>query len=568
MLPKRYVSLFPRLLRSASFDPSKHLEASETSTYAYQEKLPKQPIQPLKASGVKFKQALSALETHPKFGVTEIKRLNDLWDSFEGAEGPEIDKLLREIDAKQKESYVNPLWQAMYLSDRVPLLCNYNPTISPVSVNPNLSQSEQASVMLNSVAKYHCTLRDSKLSPDGIQLGKKFIPLDMSQYKNLLYSTRIPEKGIDRIQQPESGQEPNHACVLHKGYFYKVQVLDNDTVLSVNDINDQLQAILADAEQRGSNKTPVCSLSLTDRDLWAENRQKLVQLGNNQQVLNDIDNAMTLLVLDDFVNKSPSEALEVAVAGPSNNRWPDKSFSLIVNGDSSVGLTFEHAWGDGAAILNIERTIYQYLTKNAPEFSGECKHVEVEPLQFDLDPHLEEQIKNAQLVHEDRLRSFKIRTFETGNAPAFAYPKWFEGEDLTERKQFDLDRAWMKKNKVGPDAFMQISLQLAAADYYGHHVNQYEAASMAMFYKGRTETVRPCTKEVTELYKTYQAAKSSKTNESLVELAKHFRVAGKAHNKQIKECLGAQGFDRHLSALKIHALRNGLQVQCLFLVHG
>ena len=141
MLPKRCVSLFPRLCRTASsFDPSKHLEASETSTYAYQEKLPKQPIQSLEASGIKFKQALSALETHPKFGTEEIKRLNELWDSFESSEGPEIDALLREIDAKQKESYVNPLWQAMYLSDRVPLLCNYNPTISPVSVNSNLSQ--------------------------------------------------------------------------------------------------------------------------------------------------------------------------------------------------------------------------------------------------------------------------------------------------------------------------------------------------------------------------------------------------------------------------------------------
>ena len=414
------------------------MEASETSTYAYQEKLPKQPIQSLEASGIKFKQALSALETHPKFGIEEIKRLNELWDSFESSEGPEIDALLREIDAKQKESYVNPLWQAMYLSDRVPLLCNYNPTISPVSVNPNLSQSEQASVMLNSIAKYHCTLRDSQLSPDGIQLGKKFIPLDMSQYKNLLYSTRIPEKGIDRIQQPENGQEPNHACVLHKGHFYKVQVLDHDKIpLSVNDINNQLQAILTDARQRGNNKLPICSLSLTDRDLWAENRQKLVSIGQNQQVLDDIDNAMTLLVLDDFVNKSPSEALEVSVAGPSNNRWPDKSFSLIVNGDSSVGLTFEHAWGDGAAILNIERTIHQYLNKNEqPEFTESKTRVEVEPLQFDLDSHLEEQIKSAQLAHNDRLKSFKIKTFEVGNAPAFAYPKWFEGQDSQPAKKY------------------------------------------------------------------------------------------------------------------------------------
>ena len=561
MLQQRYWNLLPRLLRSAaSYDATRHLEKSETSTYAYQEKLPKQPIQPLQASGIKFKQALSALETHPLFGKDEIERLSALWDEFEGGEGPEIDQLLREIDSKQRESFVNPLWSAMYRSDRVPLLCNYNPTISLISPNPHLSQSEQSAVMLNCIAKYHCTLRDRQLKPDGVQLGKRFIPLDMNQYKNLLYSTRIPEAGIDRIQQPELGEEPDHACVLHKGHFYKVTVFENGNVVSIDDVHAQIEAILEDGQQRGVNKSPVCSLSLTDRDLWAANRSKLIALGENSETLNDVDNAITLLVLDDFTNQSPSKSLEVAVAGPSNNRWPDKSFSLIVNGDSSVQLTFEHAWGDGAAILNIERTIYEYLTTNEPKFALSKQKIEANPLHFELDADLKQEIQNAQLAHDDRLKSFKVRTLEVGNAPAFAYPKWFTNQDVSSLKQFNLDRQWMKQNKVGPDAFMQICLQLAAADYYGHHVNQYEAASMAMFHKGRTETVRPCTKEATDLYTLYQAAKTDTSDENLLEMVKQFRVAGKAHNTQIKECLGAQGFDRHLSALKIHAIKNQLKV--------
>ena len=178
--------------------------------------------------------------------------------------------------------------------------------------------------MLHCVAKYHCTLRDSLLNPDGVQLGQKFIPLDMHQYKNLLYSTRIPEKGMDRIHQPQAGSEPDHACALHKGYFYKVQVFDNGNVVSLTEIRNQIDAILKDGELRGQNPSPVSALSLTDRDLWAENRARLAAVGQNQQLLDDIDNAMTLLVLDDFVNPSPSKSLEVAVGGPSNNRWPDK----------------------------------------------------------------------------------------------------------------------------------------------------------------------------------------------------------------------------------------------------
>ena len=130
MATKRYFTLIPRLSKQAKFDAAKHLENSEVSTWTYQEKLPKQPIQPLEASGKKFKKALLALENHPKFGEHEINRLEKLWDKFEDNEGQEIDSLLRKIDSQQKESYVNPLWSAMYLSDRVPLLCNYNPAIA------------------------------------------------------------------------------------------------------------------------------------------------------------------------------------------------------------------------------------------------------------------------------------------------------------------------------------------------------------------------------------------------------------------------------------------------------
>jgi carnitine O-palmitoyltransferase 2 len=38
--------------------------------------------------------------------------------------------------------------------------------------------------------------------------------------------------------------------------------------------------------------------------------------------------------------------------GPAENRWVDKSFSIIIKPDGSSGLNFEHAWGDGACVLS------------------------------------------------------------------------------------------------------------------------------------------------------------------------------------------------------------------------
>ena len=44
----------------------------------------------------------------------------------------------------------------------------------------------------------------------------------------------------------------------------------------------------------------------------------------------------------------------------------------------------------------------------------------------------------------------------------------------------------------------------------------------------------------------------------------HILKAIKAHNNQIKQCLGANGFDRHFAALKVHAARNGIDVSTHF----
>ena len=82
-MTKRYLSTFRPLFQQAKFNPKLHLQASEVATYAYQEKLPKQPIPPLEESGKRFKHALEALEDHPAFGPSEIKRLQGLWDKFE-----------------------------------------------------------------------------------------------------------------------------------------------------------------------------------------------------------------------------------------------------------------------------------------------------------------------------------------------------------------------------------------------------------------------------------------------------------------------------------------------------
>lgn len=135
--------------------------------------------------------------------------------------------------------------------------------------------------------------------------------------KKTVYTTRIPRKSKDEIFVPEI--RPNHAIILTHGYFYKVQVFDGHKLIPFENIIGQIESIYEDASSRGHDNHSISSLSLTDRDTWARNRARLIKLGNFE-ILNEIDSALILIVLDDFKYSTQAEALKNGVAGPVSNR--------------------------------------------------------------------------------------------------------------------------------------------------------------------------------------------------------------------------------------------------------
>lgn len=56
-----------------------------------------------------------------------------------------------------------------------------------------------------------------------------------------------------------------------------------------------------------------------------------------------------------------------------------------------------------------------------------------------------------------------------------------------------IDKKVCKKNRVSPDAIMQLGFQAAYHRLTGKFVPSYESCSTAAFKHGRTETIRPCT---------------------------------------------------------------------------
>ncbi|XP_062606864.1 carnitine O-palmitoyltransferase 2, mitochondrial-like, partial [Saccostrea cucullata] len=185
----------------------------------------------------------------------EYDQTADIVNNFKANEGPDLQKRLIAKDKQNKHtSYITKPWFDMYLKSRSPIVLNYNPFMS-FQDDPRPEYQNQlirSTNMIVSSLKFMKTLRANILEPDiyhlfpaksdnmrfrkimrmipssfafyGAYLYKAF-PLDMSQYKNLFNSTRIPRRGKDELVV---NKEAKHMLVMRNGHFYVFDVLDSD----------------------------------------------------------------------------------------------------------------------------------------------------------------------------------------------------------------------------------------------------------------------------------------------------------------------------------------------------
>lgn len=388
----------------------------------------------------------------------------------------------------------------MYLSARDPVVLNFNPFMA-FSPDPKAEYNEQlvrATNMVCSAVRFMKTLRAGLLEPEVFHLNpeksdtdmfKKVIrwvpsslswygaymvnayPLDMSQYFRLFNSTRIPRRGRDELFTDEKGR---HVLVMRKGNMYVFDVVDRDgNMLRPSEIQAHLEYILADPAPVPS--FPLGFLTTENRDVWASLRDGLRAAGNAES-LEMVDCALFCICLDEEGLKDHIHASHNMLHGNGYNRWFDKSFSIILSQDGQAAINFEHSWGDGVAVLRFQNEVYKDTTTYPVVHPGST-HAAVDSasavsrLHFNLDVDLENGIQKAKQNFESAISGLSI------NAVEF--------------KKGGKER--LKKNKLSPDAMVQLAFQMAFLRQYGQTVATYESCSTAAFKHGRTETIRPAT---------------------------------------------------------------------------
>jgi len=101
------------------------------------------------------------------------------------------------------------------------------------------------------------------------------------------------------------------------------------------------------------------------------------------------------------------------------------------------------------------------------------------------------------------------------------------------------------------------SIQCAYYKAFKKFSATYESASTSAFKKGRTETIRPVTPATVKLAEYFEKTSSDKIDPN--EFLRLMRECTSMHNKLVKEGAMGQGFDRHLFAMKYHAVNRKKQ---------
>ncbi|MCW8331380.1 choline/carnitine O-acyltransferase [Photobacterium sp. SDRW27] len=490
------------------------------NTFSCQKELPIMPVPNLNKTCRKLIEWAEPLLTEE-----ERTRTGKVIEQFlqPGGEGEVLQNEL--IEWANRHGHANwsaPVWQALYLESRAPLVINSNVFYylkSKLDENA-CSQANIAAALIVSVYNFISLIDKKELTVD-LQKG---MPLCMNQYSNLFSSTRIAQQGTDEFKVSSSRK---HIVVMHNMRIYKINILDEKgCIRSPSEIESDLGCILS-ISGKGQN---VGVLTTMPRDTWAENRAALLQLSaNNREAMTAIEEAAFALCLDE---NSPEEITEVSkqlLYGDGKDRFFDKSLQFIVFKNGKTGVNFEHTGVDGSVMLRLIGYIYDTVDKvsfGERAVSAEINRSQAsraEEIEFDLDGALTQTICAAADAFCQHTANTQTRVL---NFTLF-------GKDQI--KQFG----------VSPDAFVQVALQLAEHQLYGKCYSAYEAVMTRTFLDGRIDvlyTVSPESMAFIQNIRDPDCSEQAKID-SLIQ-------ATRKHVERAKECRLGHGVYTHLLALK------------------
>nr|XP_027798879.1 carnitine O-acetyltransferase isoform X4 [Marmota flaviventris] len=497
----------------------------------HQDALPRLPVPPLQQSLDHYLKALQPIVSEEEWAQTK-----QLVDEFQtsGGVGERLQKGL-ERRAKKTENWTLVLVQlsewwlkTAYLQFRQPVV---------IYSSPGVVLPKQDFVDLQGQLRETLPVE---------YLGGK--PLCMNQYYQILSSCRVPGPKQDSVVNfLKTKKPPMHITVVHNYQFFELDVYHSDgTPLTSDQIFVQLEKIWNSSLQ--ANKEPVGILTSNHRNTWAKAYNTLIKDKVNRESVRSIQRSIFTVCLDRPVPRVSEDVYRNHVAGQmlhgggsklnSGNRWFDKTLQFIVAEDGSCGLVYEHAAAEGPPIVALLDHVIEYTKKPELVRSPMVPLPMPRKLRFNITPEIKNDIEKAK-------QNLGIM---------------IQDLDITVMVFHHFGKDFPKSEKLSPDAFIQMALQLAYYRIYGQACATYESASLRMFHLGRTDTIRSASMDSLAFVKAIDD--SSVTEYQKVEL---LRKAVQAHRAYTDRAIRGEAFDRHLLGLKLQAIEDLVSMPDIFM---
>ncbi|MFE3443051.1 choline/carnitine O-acyltransferase [Nocardia sp. NPDC059180] len=509
-------------------------------TFAAEDHLPRVPLPTLEDSCTRFVEWCTPLLSADELAATEAA-VADLLRP--GGPGRTLDTALRDYDATPGVgSWLDEFWPSRYLGrrDRIALNANFFFLFrddTTLAASTGAGQVERAAGIVSAAVDYKLAL-DREEIPPVTQRGQQ---LSMWQNKYLFSETRIPGEEQDSVRVPYSPEWPGpsdarHILVFHRGSMFRMEVIGADGAPhSFEDLTDGLRAVLKAGTKYAATDTAVGHLTTLPRADWARSRAALLADPVDAAALDTIETALFCVCLEDFAPRDEAHACDILLHGDSANRWFDKAVSFIVFADGQAGINVEHCGLDGTTILSFVDTLLETTAADHAERSGAQPQglPVVEPIEFRLSAEQRGEIGAA--------------------GAAFAH---YAAENATTTVSFDdFGTAKAKQLGISPDAFAQLSYQLAHRRSKGITGATYESIATRQYRNGRTEAMRVITPEMVA----FVDAMQDESADTATRLAAA-RTAAAAHVARAKQCQAGEAPEQHLWELEWIQRRRGAEL--------
>ncbi|XP_020501419.2 choline O-acetyltransferase [Labrus bergylta] len=507
----------------------------EKKTARDSEVLPKVPVPPLKQTLDTYLKCVQHLVKDEQF-----KKTKAIVEKFgaPGGVGEILQKKLLERSDKTN-NWVYEYWlEDMYLNNRLALPVNS----SPVMVFPQQTFRDHkdalrfAARLIQGVLDYKALIDARALPVDFARGQLAGTPLCMEQYYRLFTSYRYPGLKTDtlKVHMNAASSTPEHIIVACKNQFFVLDVAPSNKQLNETEIFSQLEKIMKMAENAEERLPPLGVLTSDGRTEWAQARDVLTKDQTNRDSLALMESCVCVVCLDEPCGLQPRDtnrALMMLHGGGREkngaNRWYDKSMQFVVGMDGFCGVVCDHSPFEGIVLVQCSEYVMKYITGSPTKTAKASTARELlrpRKLLWKCNAHIHGLLTSSG----DRLQ------------------KLVDNLDMDVFKFKAYGKEFIKKQKMSPDAFIQVALQLAFFKCTGRLVSTYESASIRRFQEGRVDNIRSATPEALAFVKSMTDERVTYTDS---EKSKRLRDAINAQTSYTIAAITGMAIDNHLLGL-------------------